>query len=270
MQNFIIYNLNKLYLLDCMRENDHCRISVPRLGDWQSYVQQVWLTFCLEHCIDIIWSLTFCINMVTTLLLKFYDLVKQQKKEAADLFVRQWVISPIFFCSGCLTFDPRLPHPSIPATTSPCLIRVQYLHCFLYPATLLQKTSHTHPAFWETMLASIIFHWLSAWFLSITVSLSPSLSLQAPLKTPPPLSPPPFFFHPLIRAELNKENLKGKGKICLSVSALPSVSPSTSCADRQAGRGRALPYSVSLFFLSHEVMLLLYCRQSHPVLLMIL
>lgn len=209
--------------------------------------------------------------MVTTLLLKFYDLVKQQKKpftllfqnlwEAADLFVRQWVISPIFFCSGCLTFDPRLPHPSIPATTSPCLIRVQFMHCFLYPATLLQKLHILTLHFGKKCWPPSYFHWLSAWFLSITVSFSPTLSPQAPLKTPPPLSPPPFFFHPLIRAGLNKENLKGKGKyVCLCQPSPLFLLQLPVLIVRQE-EAEHFPILCHFFF-SHEVMLLLYCRQS--------
>lgn len=114
---------------------------------------------------------------------------------------------------------------------------------------------------WKQRWLPSYFHRLSVRLLFVTLSLSLS-SIENPASSLPPL----FFFLLLIGAGLNKEKLKGKGKICFSVSALPSSYASTSWADRQAGRGRALwsDFPCSLFFclwhtasqpLSHAVML---------------
>lgn len=109
----IIYNLSKLYLLDYMKENFTEELVFPDMltDKVKSNKVQVWLTFWLNHYQDIVWSLklwidsTLCIDMVTTLLLQFYDLVKQQETtdllfqnlwEAADLFISQWVITSVF------------------------------------------------------------------------------------------------------------------------------------------------------------------------------
>lgn len=158
--------------------------------------------------------------------------------------------SHLFFLLWLPDFRPSTP-PPLHNSYNPFPLPPQ--STVFSPSDIITDPSQTHPASLETTLASIIFpqiECLTALYHSV------SLSLPAPSKTPPPLCPL-FFFLPLIGAGLNKEKLKGKGKICLSVSALLSVCASTSCADSQAGRGRALwsdfPYSLFfLFFFSFD------------------
>lgn len=142
----------------------------------------------------------------------------------------------------------RLPLPSMAVTTFSCPDRFHFLHCIFTQLHFVVALRNS-----PSVLGNDAgFHCISTdWVFRL---LSVTLSLCAPLKTPPPLCPPPpfFFFLLLIGAGLNKERLKGKGKICFSVSALPSVIASTSWAERQAGRGRTLwsdfPCSFCLFF----------------------
>lgn len=144
-----------------------------------------------------------------------------------------------FSCSGCLDFrTPTTTHPpNLPVTftTPSCLSRIQLMYCIF-------TQSHYHRLFKNSPCVlgnDASFHHISTDLVLVCSALL-SWLLFSSIKKNSAFSLPPFFFSPLIRARLNKEKRKGKGKICFSVSALPSVSASTSWADRQAGRGRAL------------------------------
>lgn len=134
--------------------------------------------------------------------------------ESSHLFFLLWLPDfrpppPLF---KQLQHSPTLPRQS----TAPAL--------YYNPATLSTDLSQTHPVSLETSLASIIFPQIEC-----LTALCHSVSLSAPSKKKNSASSlPSFFFLLLIGAGLNKEKLKGKGKMCFSVSALPSVSVSTS------------------------------------------
>lgn len=192
-------------------------------------IQQCWLSLTAKECkqSDSVHTYTqiispcqhFWTNMVNTLgaALRFGEITESDYlgKKSPDPFISEWVITSVFPALAVWLSTPDLPPPIPPNRSNMAFALAEYASSTVFPP---RRHDHrlftkTHPASLETTLASIILPQIGC-----LTSLCHFVSLTAPWKNSASSQPPLFFF--LLQGWIRR-NYHAKGKICLSVSALP-------------------------------------------------